>query len=424
MANDSTPQERLNLILNFAMQKGASDIHLKAGIFPVIRKHGVLRPLDKEMPRLEGDEILAMAASLMDQRQKELFARDKEIDLGYGVSGLGRFRINLFMQRGTPRMVIRNIPHQIPNFEELNLPPIIEKIAQFERGLVLVTGITGSGKSSTLAAMINYINMNKNKHILTLEDPIEFLIRDRKSLVTQRELGVDSTSYAKSLRAALRQDPDVIFVGEMRDKETMEIALTAAETGHLVFSTLHTMDARETVNRIVAAFDSHQQKQIRAHLGAVLKAVISQRLATRKDGRGFIPAVEVMVVNSRIRDMIENPDKTRQILDAIEESRDAFGMQSFDQSLMDLIQSDQITFEMAMSMASNPDDFAIRYAGVAGGRDAAWTEDDLFRKRSSFKRTVAEVDLSERSNTNAGKVDLNRRPNNSVVAKIKKVDQD
>ena len=397
MANDRTPQERFNELLSLAMKKGASDIHLKAGIFPIIRKHGILRPIEKDLPRLEGDEILEMAFSIMDQRQKEIFEREKEIDLGHGVSGLGRFRINLFMQRGTPRMVVRNIPHQIPTFEELNLPPIVEKISQFERGLVLVTGITGSGKSSTLAAMINHINATKNRHILTLEDPIEFLIRDRKSIVTQRELGVDSTSYAKSLRAALRQDPDVIFVGEMRDRETMEIALTAAETGHLVFSTLHTMDARETVNRIIGAFDSQQQKQIRLHLGAVLKAVISQRLATRKDEKGFVPAVEVMIVNTRIRDMIENPDKTRQILDAMEESKDAYGMQSFDQSLMELIQSDQITFETAMSMATSPDDFAIRFAGVAGGRDSAWNEDDNHKNRAAFKRTVEDIDLSEQS---------------------------
>lgn len=245
----------LDDILKLAMKKGASDVHLKAGIMPVIRRHGILRPLSTNLPSLSGDEINSMAMKIMDKRTQEKFLNEHEVDLGYGISGLGRFRVNVFRQRGTTRMVIRNIPHIVPSFKDLNLPDVIEKIAANERGLILVTGVTGSGKSSTLAAIIDYINRHKNKHILTIEDPIEFLIRDRKSIITQRELGVDATGFAASLKAALRQDPDVILIGEMRDRETIETALTAAETGHLVLSTLHTLDAQETINRIVAVFD-------------------------------------------------------------------------------------------------------------------------------------------------------------------------
>lgn len=366
----------LEEILRMAMQKEASDVHLKAGIMPVIRRHGVLRPLAANLPALSGEEIEQMAFALMDERQKRYFEEFKEVDLGHGISGLGRFRISIFRQRGTTRMVIRNIPHRVPTYQELNLPAQIAKIAQLERGLILVTGVTGSGKSSTLAAMIDDINRTRNKHILTIEDPIEFLIRDRKSIITQRELGVDSTSYVRALRAGLRQDPDVILIGEMRDRETIEIALLAAETGHLVLSTVHTLDATETVNRIVAAFEPHQQQQIRLQLASVLKAVISQRLARKKDKTGFVPACEVLISNPRVRQQIETPDRTKEIHQSIEEGQVAWGMQSFDQSLMELLMKELIDIEEALSLCTNPEDFKIRLAGITSLDGQKWSNSE------------------------------------------------
>ncbi len=364
----------LKEILQLAMKKSASDVHLKAGIMPVIRRHGVLRPLAANMSPLSGKEIESMALSMMDPRQKAHFLEFHEIDLGYGVSGLGRFRVNVFRQRGTVRMVIRNIPYVVPTYEELNLPEVVSRIAHNERGLILVTGVTGSGKSSTLAAIVDDINKRRNKHILTIEDPIEFLIRDKKSIITQRELGVDSTSYSRALRAALRQDPDIILIGEMRDRETIETALIAAETGHLVLSTLHTMDAQETINRILAAFEPHQQNQIRMQLASVLKAVISQRLARKIDKKGFIPAVEILINNARIKEMIESPEKTRLITSAIEESQVAWGMQSFDQSLMRLLQQGLIDLDEALNLSTHPEDFRIRVSGVTAMDGKKWTD--------------------------------------------------
>ncbi|MES2964545.1 MAG: type IV pilus twitching motility protein PilT [Bdellovibrionota bacterium] len=367
-------------ILTAAMKKNASDVHLKAGLVPVIRKHGKLRPLQQGLPQLSAQMIDEMAASILDEKQRKIFEEKKEVDVGYGIAGLGRFRVNIFRQRGSTRMVIRNIPHQIPNFADLNLPPIVAKLAEFERGLVLVTGITGSGKSSTLAAMINHINDTQNTHILTIEDPIEFLIRDRKSIVSQRELGLDTTTFSAALRAALRQDPDVILIGEMRDPETIEIALTAGETGHLVLSTLHTLDARETINRILGAFEPHEQMQVRRQLGSVLKAVVSQRLARRKDKLGFVPAIEILIVNQRVKEMIEDPEKTKDLNLAIEDSKDSMGMQSFDQSLMDLLTKDLIDYDEALKLSSNPEDFQLRAAGVASG-SPQWHENSELNKR-------------------------------------------
>lgn len=383
----------LDEILRMAMKKGASDVHLKAGIMPVIRRHGILRPLSLDLPQLTGDEIDSMANKVMDTRTKETFDRLHEVDLGYGISGLGRFRVNIFKQRGTTRMVIRNIPHLVPSFQELNLPPVLTQIADYERGLVLVTGVTGSGKSSTLAAIIDHINRAKNKHILTIEDPIEFLIRDRKSIITQRELGVDAVGYANALRAALRQDPDVILIGEMRDRESIEIALVAAETGHLVLSTLHTLDARETVNRIISAFEPQHQQQVRIQLAGLLRAVISQRLARKKDRSGFIPAVEIMINNARIREMIEDRDKTKHILQAIEESEIPWGMQSFDQCLLKLLGTDTITFEEALALSSNPDDFRMRYSGVNAMDGKNWTSGVVDQRVSEEWHGLSEVEI-------------------------------
>ncbi len=359
----------LNEILTAAVQKGASDVHLKAGLVPVIRKHGKLRPLFAEHPPLSNTDLEQMISEIMDEEQTKAFRVRKELDLGYGVSGLGRFRVNIFRQRGTIRLVIRNVPHKVPTLKELNMPEIVSSLTKLERGLVLVTGVTGSGKSSTLAAMIDQMNAERNLHILTIEDPIEYLIRDRKSIVSQRELGHDTISFSSALRSALRQDPDVILIGEMRDRETIEIALTAAETGHLVLSTLHTVDAVETINRILSTFEPHQHQQIRLQLGSVLKAIVSQRLATKADRSGFVPAVEVMINNVRSREMIETPARTREIIKVIEESRETFGMQSFDQHLTELVLNKVIEYDEALLLSTNPENFALKFRGIQSGRD-------------------------------------------------------
>lgn len=383
----------LEELLKLALQKGASDLHLKAGIIPVIRRHGNLRPLAANLAALSGEEIEMIVSRLMDDRQRALFAEFHEVDLSFGISGLGRFRLNVFQQRGTIRVVIRNIPHTVPSLETLNLPASLAKTAEFERGLVLVTGATGSGKSSTLAALADEINRNKNMHILTIEDPIEYLIRDRKCIVTQREIGVDAVSYARALRAALRQDPDVILIGEMRDRETIEIALLAAETGHLVLSTLHTLDATETINRIVAAFEVHQQDQVRLQLASTLKTVISQRLARRKDGQGFVPAVEILINNPRVREMIEKRETGAGLKAAIEDGAVGWGMQSFDQSLMDLVTRELITLEEALSLSTAPEDFRIRYSGVVREGEK-WGEDTGHKRRlNEAWQGLAEIEV-------------------------------
>jgi twitching motility protein PilT len=384
-------------ILTVALKKNASDVHLKAGLVPVIRKHGKLRPLQAGVPQITNEEIEKMAMELLDDEQKATFAKQKEVDVGYGVSGLGRFRVNIFRQRGSIRMVIRNIPYNVPTFEELGLPDILKTIAEYERGLVLVTGVTGSGKSSTLAAMVDYINNTQNAHIITIEDPIEFLIRDRKSIISQRELGLDTTTFKAALKAALRQDPDVILIGEMRDPETIDIAMTAAETGHLVLSTLHTSDAKESINRILGAFEPHQQPQVRRQFASTMKAVISQRLARRKDRLGFVPAVEVLINNQRVREMIEEPDRTGDIHIAIEESRDTFGMQSFDQSLMDLLTQDRIDYAEALRLSDNAEDFQLRAAGIDSG-NTDYSDNSQVRERARGSQwgdvTNLEIDKS------------------------------
>jgi len=301
---------------------------------------------------------------MMNARQKQRFKDEFEIDIAYSVPGLGRFRCNIFQQRGTVGLVLRVIPGRILSIRELLLPPVLERICEEQRGLVLCTGTTGSGKSTTLAAMIDYINGLESDHIVTIEDPIEFLHRDKKAIVNQRELDVDTRGFSVALRSALRQDPDVILVGEMRDYETIETALLAAETGHLVFSTLHTLDATETVNRIIAVFPPHHQKQIRIQLAQVLKAVISLRLMPRADGIGRVPAAEVMMVTPYIRECIENKEKTKYIREQIALGTSQYGMQTFDQSLFYLYKGGLITLEEAQKQASNPDEFRLRLQGV------------------------------------------------------------
>jgi twitching motility protein PilT len=365
----------LNEILKIALKGGASDIHLKAGLPPMFRIDGSLVPL-KDARRLPPEDINRMAAGIMNNYQREKFQQYNELDMAYGVPGLGRFRVNVFQQRGTIGIVLRVIPFKIKTIDQLALPKIIGKISMNERGLILVTGTTGSGKSTTLAAMIDYINQYRTCHIITIEDPIEFLMRDKRSIINQREVGVDTMGFASALRSALRQDPDVILVGEMRDLETIETALTAAETGHLVMSTLHTLDAGETIQRIVSAFPPYQQTQVRLQLASVLRGVVSQRLVPTADGRGRVPAVEVLVSTARTRELIENPDRTKEIQDAMSEGFTTYGMQTFDQSLMQLLRAKLITYEEALRQSSNPDDFALRVQGVSSTSDAKWENFD------------------------------------------------
>jgi twitching motility protein PilT len=372
----------IDQLLTIACSKGASDLHIKAGSFPFIRVNGELQAMI-EAQRLAAEDSLNMAFSMMNNRQKQRFGENSEIDIAYGVSGLGRFRCNIFQQRGTVGMVLRVIPTTVRSTEELRLPPVIEKIANENRGLILVTGSTGSGKSTTLAAMIDYINRNRTGHIMTIEDPIEFLHRDKKSYVNQREVDVDTRSFSEALRGALRQDPDVILVGEMRDYETIETALTAAETGHLVMSTLHTLDATETVNRIVSVFPPHQQRAVRLQLASVLRAVISMRLVQATEPiQGRVPAVEVMIVTPYIRDCIIHPEKTSTIREAIAQGTSQYGMQTFDQSLFDLYSRGLITYEEALAGATNPDEFKLRVSGVRSVSDQAREEMERSRRRT------------------------------------------
>ncbi len=353
----------INDLLKIAVERKASDIHLKVGGHPIIRVDGQLEPLS-DLKRLMQEDTVAMAFSIMNARQKQRFKEELEIDIAYSVPGLGRFRCAIFQQRGSVGLVLRVIPARIFSIRELMLPQVLEKIAEERRGLVLCTGTTGSGKSTTLAALVDYINSTRSEHVITVEDPIEFLHRDKRSLVNQREIDVDTRGFAGALRSALRQDPDVILVGEMRDYETIETAILAAETGHLVFSTLHTLDATETVNRIIAVFPPHHQKQIRIQLSQVLKAIVSLRLVPRADGIGRVPAVEVLISTPYIRECIENKDKTKYIREQIALGTSQYGMQTFDQSLFQLYKNGLITLDEALRRATNPDEFKLKIQGV------------------------------------------------------------
>ncbi len=376
----------INDLLKIATERGASDLHLKVGSHPVIRIDGKLTALT-EQKRLMQEDTIAMAFSIMSARQKQKFKDNYEIDMAYSVPGLGRFRCSVFQQRGAVGLVLRVIPVRIMTIRELLLPVVLEKISDEPRGLILVTGTTGSGKSTTLAAMIDYINTTRTEHIITIEDPIEFLHRDKKSIINQREVDVDTKAFADALRSALRQDPDVILVGEMRDYETIETALLAAETGHLVLSTLHTLDATETINRIIAVFPPHQQKQIRLQLAAVLRSVISMRLMPRADNRGRVPAVEVLRSTQYIRDCVENKDKTKMIKDAIAQGTSQYGMQTFDQSLFHLYKSDLITLEEALRRATNPDEFKLRIQGIQSTADMSHEEMEAILRTGDGDRT-------------------------------------
>src|SRR6476620_5907481 len=354
----------INGLRQTAVTRGASDLHRKVGSYPMMRVSGTLTVASEEN-RLERADTEAMAGLLFTAEQRDKFRHSQEVDLAYSIPGVGRFRVNIFQQRGTVGLVLRVIPMQIRTIDELGLPPVLKRIAEEERGRVLVTGTTGSGKSTTLAAMIDYINTTRSAHIMTVEDPIEYLHRDHHSIVNQREVNVDTSSFSFALRSALRQDPDVILVGEMRDFETVETALLAAETGHLVFSTLHTLDATETVNRIIAVFPPHQQRQVRIQLAGVLKGVVSQRLLPTADGQGRAPAVEVMISTAFIRDCIVDKEKTYMIHGAIASGTSQYGMQTFDQSIFGLYSRGLVSYESALRAASNVDEFKLKVQGIS-----------------------------------------------------------
>ena len=378
----------INELLNKAISYKASDIHLKAGSPPIIRVNGKLYQIPKE-PKLLKEDTIEMAKTVMNKKQYDTFKNTNEVDLAYSIIGLARFRCNIFVQRGSISLALRVIPFEVKSIEELNLPIVIKKISLEERGLILVTGTTGSGKSTSLAAMIDYINSNKTANIITIEDPIELLHKDKKSIINQREIGTDTQSFANALRSALRQDPDIILVGEMRDFETISIAMTAAETGHLVLSTLHTLDAAETINRIISVFPPFQHKQVRLQLSSILRAIVSMRLVPRVDGKSRVPAAEILVSTVTIRDCITDPDKTKLIHDYIAQGYTQYGMQVFDQALFNLYKTEQITYEEALRQSSNPDDFALKSKGIQSTSDI-WDgeereEDELTPREEKLK---------------------------------------
>jgi len=363
----------INDLLKQAVEEGASDLHIKVGNSPVLRINGALKPLSNE-PRVTKEEAARLALACMNTAQKEMFKKEADIDFAYSVAGLGRFRCNAFLQRGTMGIVFRIIPTSIPVIDDLNLPPALKEMALEERGLILVTGTTGSGKSTTLAALINHVNHMRTVNIVSIEDPIEYLHRDKKSLINQREVGADTKNFPKALRAALRQDPDVILVGEMRDFETIQTCLMAAETGHLVLSTLHTVDAAETVNRIISFFPPYHQQQVRLQLASVLKGIISLRLLPRADGKGRVPAVEVLVSTVTVKECIVDAAKTKLLPDVIAQGKIHYGMQTFDQSLFDLYKKGLVSYEEASRQASNPADFALKVKGVRSTSDLAYEQ--------------------------------------------------
>jgi len=362
----------INNLLRASSAYKASDLHIKVGNPPVLRVDGKLHPIPNTR-RVTQEDVMKIGFSVLSDAQKEKFKRQNEIDIAYSVPGLGRFRVNVFQQRGTIGLVFRLIPVKILTIGELTLPPVLATMSLRPRGLILVTGTTGSGKSTTLAAMLHHVNQNRTAHIITVEDPIEYLHRDVKSIVNQREVGSDTLSFGAALKSALRQDPDVIMVGEMRDFETIETALVAAETGHLVLSTVHTVDATETVNRIISVFPPYQQKQIRLQLAGVLQGIISMRLVPRSDGKGRVPAVEVLVATNRVRECIVDKDRTHELNDIIGAGYTQYGMQSFDQALMMLYKKNLITYEEALRQSSRPDDFALKVKGI-DATDESWVE--------------------------------------------------
>ena len=349
-------QRTFNQLLAAAVKNGASDLHLKAGGPPALRINGALIPV--KIPALMPDDTRAIASFILETaRWKGDIDQLRDWDTSYAVDDVGRFRCNIFRQKGDFALVLRAIPINVPTVDSLGLPPVVKAMAEYERGLILLTGVTGSGKSSTLAAIVRQINETTRAHILTIEDPIEFLHEDKLSRVIQREIGPDTQSFSTALRAALRQDPDVILVGEMRDTETIEIALKAAETGHLVLSTVHTTDAAKTISRLVDAFPAEAQDGVRHRLAENLKGTISQRLLPRATGKGRVVAAEIMVSTESIKEFIVNKDRTHEIAEYLSKNRDIYGTQSFDQHLAELYKSGQVTLDVAKAASTNPSDF-------------------------------------------------------------------
>src|SRR5829696_813653 len=368
-------REAVENIIKAAVARGASDLHIKSGDVFRARINGQLIPFTKQ--RLTPDQTRAIATFLIPHERDRVRLDDiTDYDCSWGLAGVGRFRVNILRQRGSFMIVMRVIPIEIPTFDQLGLPQVLNDIAAQERGLVLVTGVTGSGKSSTQAAMIGFMNQNMRRHVVTLENPIEFLHRDVNCSITQREVGIDTDDFRVGLRAALRQDPDVILIGEMRDTESIDIALKSAETGHLVISTVHTRDAAATISRLVATFPPEEQKVVRLRLAEQLQAVISQRLLPSKDGKGRVLAAEVMVVSGTIRDCIADPDRTAEIPEHIAAGKTTYGMQTFDQALMDLVMSGQVDYAVGKAAATNPGDFELKMnmlsaSGSASGPSAS-----------------------------------------------------
>jgi len=354
------------------VQRNGSDLHLKGGRPPTVRVNGTLQVLP--MPAVKPEELKALAETLMTPRQLAEFAEDKEADFGIGVPGIGRFRTNVYLQRGSIAFVFRSIPYEVRTVRELLLPTVLEEIAARPRGLVLVTGVTGSGKSTALAAIIDHINRNRRVNIVTIEDPIEFLHRDQLSNVSQREVGTDTLSFGAALKHVLRQDPDVILIGEIRDMETMDTAIKAADTGHLVLSTIHTTDATQTISRVLSFYPPHQHAEIRMLLSTALAAVISMRLVPRADGKGRVPATEVLINTPAVADNIRDTQKALAIPDLISQGGMSYGMQSFDQSLMRWFQDGIITYDEALFHATHPGEFALRISGVSGTSDRTFSD--------------------------------------------------
>ena len=358
-------QTQIDTLVAKLVESEGSDLHLKVGAPPAVRTHGLLQ-------HLEGYEVLRpvdtenIIRDIMSEKLLKEFEETGEADFSYSVRGVGRFRVNAFRQRGSVSIVMRFIPFGVPRFEDLNLPDAIATLAREERGIILVTGTTGSGKSTTLASMINLINHTTSKHIMTIEDPIEFLHRDEQCIINQREVGTDTESYSRALKRVLRQDPDIILIGEIRDSESAQIALSAAETGHLVLSTLHTLDATETINRMIDLFPPHERMQVRAMLAGTLKGIIGQRLIRTKDGKGRAAACEIMITTGRIRDFITDPDQTGQIQTAIAEG-EYYVMQTFDQALLKLIEEDRVNYQEALQVASRPQDFRLMVQSLGLG---------------------------------------------------------
>jgi len=362
----------LKQLLSEMTARRASDIHLRVGVKPILRVDGQLVPIDSE--ELTRDKVEEFVKQILSKEQLDRFYARNEMDLALSVAQMGRFRVNLYRQRGTVGLAFRAVNTVVPTFSELHLPEVIKKLCSERRGLIIVTGTTGSGKSTTLAAMIEQINNTRAENILTIEDPIEYVYQNRRSYICQREVGGDTESFGAALRHAFRQDPDVILIGEIRDLETMSIALTAADTGHLVLTTLHTLDAVETISRVVSFFPPHQHQQVRLLLAGTLKAIISQRLLSRSDQQGRVPAVEVLIGTGAICDALLDETKTKTIHDLVQDGQVQYGMQTFDQSIMKLHRAGMISYEEAMNYATNPDDFDLRVRGITGASDRGWSE--------------------------------------------------